>query len=238
MILVDDRALLDGFRRGDPKSLLQVYRHYVVDVTRFLTRGFTFSSKGKPCSFRGFGGGYEVEAAVQEVFRRAFEERARLAYDGLNPYRPYLLRIARNAVLNDLKAKNPILFKFRAGRPVTIEPAEEERPEEIPESSANPEEIAEAKEVAALVQSFKTSLSERETGVFESRFEKGLAAEAAGATLGLSRSQVRTTEQKLRQAFLRHMQAAGYLDEYQGRAKAQKVAGVFAAVLCLGGIPL
>ena len=33
---------------------------------------------------------------VQEVFLRAFDERARLGYDGLRPYRPYLLRIAKN----------------------------------------------------------------------------------------------------------------------------------------------
>src|SRR5262249_47400158 len=109
-LLLESRPLLDGFRRGDQAALLAVYRHYVRDVARFLTRGFSFSSDGKPCMFRGFAGGYEIEAALQEVFRRAFEERARLAYNGIDPYRPYLLRIARNAVINDLKSRHPILF--------------------------------------------------------------------------------------------------------------------------------
>lgn len=220
MILVEDRALLDGFRRGDKKALLTVYRHYVADVTRFLSRGFTFTSGGSPCSFRGFRGGYEVEAAVQEVFRRAFEERARNAYDGIHPYRPYLLRIARNAVINDLKAKNPILFRFRAGGPVVLEPAEEDTGIEAqPALTKSPEEELEVQEVAKLVTAFKEKLDDRSRGVFEHRFENGRSAEKAGAELGLTRSQVRTTETKLKKAFLAHMQASGYLTNFRSTTR-------------------
>ncbi len=213
MLLISDRALLDAFRRGERPALLAVYRAYVDDVARFLRRGFTFTSRGRPCAFRGFGGGYEIEAALQEVFRRAFEEKARLAYNGLDPYRPYLLRIARNLVINDLKSKQPILFRFRVGGAVVLEPAElDDTPDALPAREPDPEEQLEAREVAALVERFRRALDPREAGVFTERFEHGRSAEATASALGLSRSQVRTTEAKLRQRFLRHMQAAGYLD--------------------------
>ncbi len=216
MILLDDRALLDGFRAGDKAALLQVYRHYVRDLTRFLARGFTFNSKGRPCAFRGFAGGYESEAAVQEVFRKVFEENARLAYDGLSPFRPYLLRIARNLVINDLKAKQPILFRYRQGRAITLNaPTEAELAlENTPVADRCQDELLEAKEVAKLVQSFKEMLSARDLSVFEYRFEQGLSALKAGQALGLGRSQIRTTEEKVRARFLKHMQRSGYLQNY------------------------
>jgi RNA polymerase sigma factor (sigma-70 family) len=235
MILLESRALLDGFRRGDKSALLAVYRRYVGDVTRFLMRGFTFTSGGRLCSFRGFRGGYEIEGAIQEVFRRAFEERARLAYDGINPYRPYLLRIARNLVINDLKAKEPILFRFRAGQTVVLEPAEEEMPEALPAQVRSPEEELEVREVAKLVAQFKATLGSRELGVFEHRFEKGLSAENAASELGLTRSQVRTTETKLRKSFLAHMQSSGYLSHYRADPGAlEKSMATIASLMCWG----
>lgn len=228
MIFEGRRGLLDAFRRGERAALLEVYRAYAADVARFLSRGFSFESDGRPCSFRGFRGGYEIEAAIQEIFRRAFEERARLAYDGLHPYRPYLLRIARNAVLNDLKSKQPILFRFRAGRPVVLEPAED-GPEVLPSAERSPEEVLEANEVAALVAAFVDGLDARERGVFRLRFEEGLAAELVAEQLGLTRSKVRTTEVKLRERFLEHMRRSGYLTAY--RAPRAGIASSVAALL-------
>lgn len=230
MILLEDRALLDAFRAGQTPALLAVYRHFVVDVTRFLSRGFTFNSQGRPCAFRGFGGGYEIEAAVQEVFRKAFEDKARLAYDGLNPYRPYLLRIARNLVINDLKSKQPILFRYRHGRPVILDaPCEADLAlENTPVADRSQQELLEAQEVAALVQAFKASLGPRELGVFEQRFERGVSAVKAGEALGLTRSQVRTCEDKLRAGLLEHMHRGGYLQNYRrsGPGPAQAVAAL------------
>lgn len=215
MILLERRELLDGFRKGDQRALAEVYRHYVRDVSRFLVNGFSFDSAGKMCAFRGFRGGYEVEAAIQEVFRRAFEERARLAYDGIHPYRPYLLRIARNAVINDLKSRHPILFRFRTGRPVLLESPEMKEAEDFATADLSPEELLESREVGELVARFRAALDAREQGVFACRFEEGLSAEEAGKKLALSRSQVRTTEAKLRERFLEHMRASGYLAHYK-----------------------
>lgn len=235
MILLEDRALLDGFRAGDRSALLKVYQAYVMDVTRFLSRGFTFNSQGRLCAFRGFSGGYEVEAAVQEAFRRAFEEKARLAYDGLHAYRPYLLRIARNLVINDLKAKQPMLFRYRQGRPVLLNtPTEEELAlQNTPVADRDQDQLLEAQEVARLVLTFKQGLSARALGVFEQRFERGNSALKAGQALGLTRSQVRTTEEKVRTELLHYLQSQGYLEHYQ-RSGAGSAQAVAALALVLG----
>jgi RNA polymerase sigma factor (sigma-70 family) len=236
VIFLESRELLDGFRRGDKSALLAAYRHYVRDVSRFLTRGFTFDSEGRGCSFRGFRGGYEIEAALQEVFRRAFEERARLAYNGIDPYRPYLLRIARNLVINDLKARQPILFRFRVGRPVIIPEAEQNELEEHLQVEQTPEELLESREVQQLVARFKAELDERSLAVFRARFEEALSAEEAAKKLGLTRSKIRTTESKVRATFLEYMQSSGYLTSYKldGSESARDIATAVIILLVSG----
>jgi RNA polymerase sigma-70 factor (ECF subfamily) len=237
MIFAERRDLLDGFRRGDKAALLEVYRFYVRDVMRFLTRGFAFDSDGRACAFHGFRGGYEIEAAVQEVFRRAFEERARLAYDGIHPYRPYLLTIARNAVINDLKSRHPILFRFRVGRPVIIESDVTSDPDLVISPERTPEEILESQEVQKLVAAFKAALDARALGVFQCRFEEGLSAEDAGRRLQLTRSQIRTTESKVRAEFLRYMQKSGYLTAYKkSMPSVAESAAAISALLSMGSI--
>lgn len=234
MILLERRELLDGFRRGDRTALLEVYRYFVRDVARFLTAGFSFDSGGQRCTFRGFRGGYEIEAALQEIFRRAFEERARLSYNGIDPYKPYLLRIARNTVINDLKSRHPILFRFRSGGAVILEPCRETDPDVVVSRECSPEEVHEAREVAALVEAFLSALEPRMRALFELRFQEGLAAEETGKRLGWTRAQVRTREARLRASFLEHMQAAGYLTR-AGRAASIALTGAVLALLAGGG---
>lgn len=71
--------LLRRFRAGEREALARVYRFYFDDVYRIAQRSdvdrFDF---------------------VQDVFIKAFTREARLAYDGLRPYKPFLLKIARN----------------------------------------------------------------------------------------------------------------------------------------------
>jgi RNA polymerase sigma-70 factor (ECF subfamily) len=102
-IFANDRALLDRFRRGDRATLAAVYERYVDDVATLARRGFTIESSGH-VYVRGAGrdGEYEI---TQETFARAFAEKARLAYDGLQPYRPYLLRITKNLMIDRYRAE-------------------------------------------------------------------------------------------------------------------------------------
>src|SRR5574341_691980 len=90
-----DRSFLDAFRRGDRAALAAVYEHYVAGVSAILRHGFAFSSGGARTRFHGYRSQFELEDILQEVFSRAFSERARLAWDGLTPYESYLAGIAR-----------------------------------------------------------------------------------------------------------------------------------------------
>jgi RNA polymerase sigma factor (sigma-70 family) len=101
-IFANNRDLLDRFRRGDRAALTDVYYRYVDDVATLARRGFTIESSGH-AYVRGLDADGEREV-VQETFVKAFAEKARLAYDGISPYRPYLLRITKNLMIDRYRA--------------------------------------------------------------------------------------------------------------------------------------
>jgi len=81
-----DATLVERTLGGD-------YVAFEVLVERYtkLAGGVAFSVTGD------YHGAADV---VQEVFVRALSEKARTSYDGLRPYRPYLLRIAKNLMID------------------------------------------------------------------------------------------------------------------------------------------
>src|SRR5215218_7911539 len=87
--LQSDRQLLMRFRDGERDALLVVYRAFVTEVETLCRRGFILDGlKVPPLP------GPMVMDVVQDVFLKAFSQSARLAYDGLRPYRPFLLQLA------------------------------------------------------------------------------------------------------------------------------------------------
>jgi RNA polymerase sigma factor (sigma-70 family) len=88
-----DPQLVQRFRAGHRDALARVYRFYFDDVYRLGQHGFVTSDGRR-------GGRLESEADrldfVQDVFLKAFAFEARVSYDPQRPYRPFLLRIARN----------------------------------------------------------------------------------------------------------------------------------------------
>ena len=75
----------------------QVYRAYLPLVRTICAHGVG--------NFRGFFDPVEREDAQQQIFAAAFEERARLSYDGLKPYSAFLRGIARNVVRRMLEKR-------------------------------------------------------------------------------------------------------------------------------------
>ena len=67
MILMEDRALLDAFRRGDEAALLRIYRHYNERLRGMLRAGFTFTSVGQTFRFRGYSDSFEVQDILQHL---------------------------------------------------------------------------------------------------------------------------------------------------------------------------
>jgi DNA-directed RNA polymerase specialized sigma24 family protein len=87
--------LLPAFRAGRRDVLERLYWATVERVEHIVRHGFWAASSGKRVP--GVTAS-EVGDVVQEVFVRAFGERARNSYDGLREYTPYLSKIARNAL--------------------------------------------------------------------------------------------------------------------------------------------
>ena len=95
MFLANNKPLLKAFKDGDKKAMEEIYIHYVPGVTRFLRKGFTFRSGTRHLFFRGLPDESDLQGAVQEVFRRAFEDKARHSYNGINSFSNWVRHLLR-----------------------------------------------------------------------------------------------------------------------------------------------
>jgi RNA polymerase sigma-70 factor (ECF subfamily) len=222
-LLCSDRILLEGFRKGEREALARVYREYSPGIAAFLSRGFTFSSRGRTLQFNGYHQPFDLENAVQETFVRAFSEQARMAYDGLNPYRSYLTAIARNIVLSEFRRREVAMSQLaKVVDEGGSRPAFEDLPEVTPVTAGAPEPTGEAEflrqELIHLYEKFLDELDPppEHKRFFKARFEERLTQVEAGRKVGLSHMQARTLEKKLRRRFLKFMQSRGYLEGYGG----------------------
>lgn len=198
---MSDREHLAAFREGRRDALESVYREHVAVVTKFLRSGFMYTTNDTPTRFPGVRDSFELESFVQETFARAFDERARLAYDGLRPYGAFLNGIAKNLVLDRLRKQ------ARRG-----------------EVLASPDVIATAVDVSALEASeedkrarelvtrfLDTDCDDRDRTLFRLRYERELSQADAATAAGLTRIQVRRWESKFRARLLRFLKRADYV---------------------------
>jgi RNA polymerase sigma-70 factor (ECF subfamily) len=183
-----------------------VFDHYCEVIARYLEQGFLFESAGQQLRFDGLRHRDELHDAVAETFRRAFEERARLAYDGLKPYESYLRAIARNLVLDRLRGRSPSTIG-------------EEATAELADRRASPEELAQRQELARLLELFGNTLDAVEGRFVTLRFEEGLSQQEVAARLKRTRRWVRRTEIDLRRRLLRHLRGTGYLPAAEEAAR-------------------
>lgn len=232
-LLTSDRELLKQFRLGEREALARVYKEHAPAIAAFLARGFSFSSKGRTLQFNGYHQPFDIENAVQETFVRAFAERARLAYDGLSPYRSYIMAIARNLVLSELRRREVAMSQLvkvvdDGAADAAMEHLAAASVESISEGPAEPSVEAELlrQELTRLYQAFVDELNPQHREFFIARFERQLTQVEAGKNAGLSHMQARTLEKKLRKRFLKFMQSRGYLEGYRGSYAA-------VATLCL-----
>lgn len=217
MLMVEDRSLLEGFRRGEPAALMQVYHRYVGRVAGLLRGGFSFESGGRRCQFHGTRSAFDLEDRVQEVFARAFSERARMAYDGLSSYEAYLLTIARNLIIDDFRRKERALVEYSIELPESA--AERPSPAFDPlhghlSLSGDPHDDVGRAELVQLVQRFEADLPAREREVYRLRFVEELEHKDIADMTGLSPSKIKTSEQRIRTRFFEFMQAHGYFAGY------------------------
>jgi RNA polymerase sigma factor (sigma-70 family) len=228
-LLTERRELLERFRRGERRALEEVYRHYVSDVANFLSRGFSFTSRDRTLRFVGYTEPFDLDNAIQETFARAFKESARLGYDGLNSYKNYLLAITRNLVIDEFRnrevAMSPFIDQIASPDVSDRIPVAAHDGEEAPAVGArgggggspaggSAEQDYLRDELSRLYAGFVERLDDRDRTFFRARFEEQLTQVEAGERCGLSHMQARTLEKKLRERFLKHMHANGYLETY------------------------
>ncbi len=224
-LLVDDRNLLKRFRASEPAAMREVFLHYMPALTRQLRRGFSFRTNskttGRTVRFEGYSDTFQLEDALQEIFRRAFSEKARLSYDGLRPYAAWLNTIAKNVVINDFQSKRKYLenFAFDAEIEAHAESewsaADDALPDMASPASGNPERDLETAELRGLVAAYRKTLNERENAVFELRFVESLAHPEIEKRSGISPSKIKTTEAKMRVGLARFLKSRGYLEHEQ-----------------------
>lgn len=201
-LLLSDRALLDAFRRGEPQAVERVYREYVGQVAGLLRRGFSFMSGGQAVTFRGFHNPWDLECAVQDTFIQAFSERARQAYDGVSPFGPYLMTIARNRVISQLRSDQREQRRrsaFKAERPH--------------QEARSPERAAMQSELQQVVEEFRNSLDDELRTFMRVRYGEERNLLDAARALGLSRMRARTRDRKLREAFVTFLRRRGYVTD-------------------------
>lgn len=191
-LLQSDRALLDGFREGDPESLARVYRETVDDVARLVHCGAALTGGRR---VPGAGSPELERELVQETYLRAFDPRARLAYDGLRPYRPYLLTIARNLLIDHWR---------KAGRELP-----DEGLDQVPVEPAAAEEDLDFAARLEATREYLRQLAPDTRAFVEARFEQGLSQREVVEKLGMTRWRARALEKKVQAGLVRHLKRAG-----------------------------
>ena len=219
MFLAKNKELLERFKRGDRDAMEEVYRHYAPGVTSFLRKGFTFRSGKGHFYFKGIMDLSELKASVQEVFRRALEEKARTSYNGINSFTNWVLAIARNMVINRFRNREIAFSDYisasdsRSHLTFMDDEVSEEftgilygRPSKMQDLTV------ETTELKGLIDQFMKQLSEYDRNLLLYRFAEGKGQEETADLLGSTRMKVRTAETKLRNRLRAYLRHSGYID--------------------------
>jgi RNA polymerase sigma factor (sigma-70 family) len=192
-VFASDKELLRRFRTGDRRALATVYWHYVDAVAVLLRRCLAAADHG------GWDAQADLADLLQDIFVKAFAERVRLAYDDRREYRPYLLAIARTALVDHLR-RTPRKVRLD---PATIEALVGVQTQKTHESAeqlpwADPQTML-------LVDHYVARLAEAEHAVYLERYVQCRSQEQAAQALGMTRQQVRTLEGRLRRGLAREL---------------------------------
>lgn len=178
--------------------MAEVYRQHVPSLHRLLRaaafRGPLFSSLRAPS---------ELENTLLEVFARAFEPRAREAYDGVRPYEAFLMGIARNVLLENARRRED---SVGADLTEVVDTA-------LADDLTDVQSLLEDREVTKLLETFRRDLNGENAQLYELRFVEGLSQEQAAERMGQTRIQLRRREHKLRTSLLAWLKQHGYLTE-------------------------
>lgn len=232
MFLAKNKRLLEAFKRGDRAAMDEIYRHYLPGVSAFLRKGFTFRSGRGHFYFKGIQEPSELKGGVQEVFRRAFEDRARTSYNGVNSFTNWVLAIARNMIINQFRNREIAFSDYIAptderGHLAILddEVTEEYSGVLYAQHTVRQDSQLETEELKQLIGEFMGELTAHDRRLLILRFAEGKGQEETAAVLGSTRMKVRTAEAKLRSRLRAYMRNTGYTDHLpppEARAAAEE----------------
>lgn len=176
--------------------MAEVYRQHVPHLTRLLR-----ASAFRTPLFAPLRAPAELENVLLEVFARALEPRTRAIYDGQRPFEVFLMGIARNVLLEQLRNREDAAGDELGA---VVDEAMTQEPTDV-------HSLFEDREVSALLAAFRKGLQGDEAKLYELRFVDALTQDQAAAKLGQTRIQVRRREQKLRASLLEWLKSNGYL---------------------------
>jgi RNA polymerase sigma-70 factor (ECF subfamily) len=205
--LEQNPKLLQSFRKGEPMALTQVYHTYADIVFSFLAKGFTSRGSETGFSFGGFRNHFDLETMAQDIFVRAFSESARLAYDGLRPYRNYLMTIARNLVIDHLRKTSREANALQQMTDMAVLDPQ-------PTASQNPQHEAEQRELVQKVDDLVNAMPGLQQEIFQWRIRKGMSVETCAKKLKISEYRVKRSEKDIRRRLFQSLQQQGY---FRGR---------------------
>jgi len=223
MFLAKNKELQEAFREGTRESMDEIYRHYCPGVHRFLRNGFTFRSGGGHCYFKGIKTTDDLNVAVQEVFRRAFEDRARNAYNGINSFSNWVLAIARNMVINQFRNREIAFSDYispnddgRGHMSVVDSPTNETYAGVLYGTKGkSQDESVEYNQLKTLIAEFMAGLTEEDRKILVYRFIENQSQEEAATALDSTRMKIRTAEAKLRRRLRAFLSGTGYTDHFE-----------------------
>ena len=175
-VLLEDPALLRRFRAGDRQALEIVYRRFVRDVWALMRMGFPSSASG---------------VRVPGITDRALlsdSVQARVGYDGLRPYRPYLLRIARNVRIDQLRKSGREVLLGDAGSSALDLDALVEANAPVPELD---------EELSAATRAYVETLDPEAQRFVQLRFAEDRHQLEVAEQMSVSRRRVRTLEARV-----------------------------------------
>lgn len=191
-IFLNDPGLLQRFRAGNRDALARVYWEYVGVVETLLRRGLG-ALPDRPNAPRGAR--VDVADLLQEVFVRAFAPAARISYDGTRPYRPFIVTIARNALVDCLR---------RSGRELPVDEATLESLGQISPTDEHADSWSDP-QTMRVVDGYVATLAPIEHAVYKQRYVRSMSQIEAAEALGISRQTLRTIEARIRSGLAREL---------------------------------
>lgn len=187
-----DEDLMAALCGGDKPALGEIVRRYQNDIYRFCVHYLRDSERAKEIA--------------QETFLRVYVARAR--FDGTRKFRPWVLCIARNLCLNDLKRKKAVPMESLEQYASS---AREDSGELMPTSADAPDEILATGERRQLLAQMLEELDEESRELLTLRFFQRMSARDIADILGSTEGAVRTRLHRLLKGL--HKKYADHRDE-------------------------